>query len=343
MDFPHGGDLYGKQVVCDFSANINPLGIPAPVRAALHGAVDACAAYPDPFARELTHALAARYGLRPEQIFCGAGASEIFFRLADCLGGKNVLLPAPTFAEYERALTHFGCTLRFHTLRAEENFDLTARILDEITEEIGAVFLCTPNNPTGRLISEQLMRAVVSRCRETGAWLMVDECFLDFCEGAFSARALLGEYDRLVVVRAFTKLHALPGVRLGWCMCGDPAVIEGLRRAGPPWNVSSFAQAAGLAALTMDGFEDETARYVAERRRALREGLTALGLTVVDGAANYLFFRSSRTDLCTQLAARGILLRDCSNFRGLSAGDYRCAVRTEEENALLLGALREVL
>lgn len=350
MRYTHGGDVtgylerFGRQPL-DFSANINPLGLPAPVRDAMRDAVDGCTRYPDPFCRALRRGLSARWELPENSFFCGNGAAEIFFRLAAVLRPKTALLLAPTFGEYEAALGQAGCALRFHALDADEDFALTTRFLDDLTDDVEAVFLCNPNNPTGSTAPPALLAQIVRRCRQIGAWLVVDECFGDFLENAetHTLRPFLDEYDRLVLVRAFTKLYAIPGARLGFCMSRNTALMDALHAAGQPWNVSVIAQAAGEAALGMEDYAAKTAAFVAARRGELSPALAALGLRVFPSEVNYLLFRSRCADLPARLLPRGVMVRDCANFRALEAGYCRVAVRGREENARLVQALREVL
>lgn len=349
--FAHGGDLDGYarrfpgRVPLDFSASLNPLGMPQEVRAALHAAIDGCARYPDPFCRELREGLAEKWGLSPEQIFCGNGAAEIFDRLAAVLRPRAALLLAPGFSEYERALCRVGTACRFHMLHKEEGFAVTERILDQIPGEGGAVFLCSPNNPTGQAIDSGLLARIAGRCGETGAWLVVDECFGGFLADGRerSMRRFLERYGRLAIVRAFTKLYALAGVRLGWCMAQSPALIESLRAAGQPWNVSYLAQKAGAAALGCDAFAQESARYIVRERAFLSEGLRRCGLWCCPGQANFVLFESADPTLAERLMPHGVLLRSCADFRGLGAGWYRVAVRTHAENVRLLETIQEVL
>lgn len=351
MKYGHGGDVYsyaeqyGGQEPLDFSANINPRGMPDAVRRAMRTAVDDCVHYPDPFCRRLTAALAARWRLRPTQIFCGNGAAELFDRLALCIRPKAALLPVPTFGEYETALRRVGCDVQYHTLYRSDGFAVTQTLLDSLTDELDVLFLCSPNNPTGRTVDPALMERIVWRCLDHDIWLIVDECFADFLTDgtARSMRRWLDAWDKLVVVRAFTKMYAVPGVRLGWCMTANQGLIEALYDAGQPWNVSVIAQACGLAALGCDDWESDTAALIAEERAVLQEGLQKLGLTVCPGEANYLLFSAPVADLRQRLLPRGIMIRDCANYRGLKPGDYRVAVRDAEDNQTLLGELQEVL
>lgn len=344
-EYVHGGDVYsfaarfgGAPV--DLSANINPYGIPACVKQAMQEAIDDCTQYPDPFCRAARAAIGVTEGIDPDRIYCGSGAADVLDRLAAVLGPKTALLLAPTFAEYERTLA--GADLRFHTLRAEEGFAVTERILDDVTPDLDAVYLCNPNNPTGRTIDTALLRAIAARCEQVGARLIVDECFLDFVQGGETLVPHLDEFPTLVLLRAYTKMYAVPGVRFGWCMTADAALIEGLYRAGQPWNVSVIAQACAVACAQERGFARKSAARIADERAYLSAQLVARELWVCPGKANFLLFRAQDADLQEKLAQRGILVRDCANYRGLTRGYYRTAVKTRKESDALLAALDEI-
>ena len=146
----------------------------------------------------------------------------------------------------------------------------------------------------------------------------------------------------LIILKAFTKLYGMAGVRLGYCLCADEEVIDNIRAAGPPWNVSGLAQAAGIAALGAAEHVARGLRIVHEERPWLKEQLRGLGIDRIYGEANYLLFHSAPA-LDGKLRKHGILIRDCSNYTGLGKGWYRIAVRTHEENQQLIDAMREAL
>lgn len=349
MQLVHGGDWAGYEAeygrpALDFSANVSPLGVPQGVQSAIAAAAARADRYPDPLCRELCAALAQRENLSPDWILCGNGAADLIWRLAAALRPRRALLPAPAFAEYAAALQSVGCRVDRHLLSERENFTLDPAFLQAITPETEMVFLCEPNNPTGRTTPMPLLIRVLDRCRAVGAVLVVDECFGSFLEdpAAHTLVPQLARYPRLVILKAFTKLYAMAGVRLGYALCSDPALVERLREAGPPWSVSSLAQAAGLAALQETAYVQRVRALVHTQRPLLEEGLRALGLRVIPGQANYLLFRCTRP-LVVPLKERGILLRSCGNYPGLDDSWYRTAVRTEPENRRLLAALREIL
>lgn len=349
MRLVHGGDWAGYRAefgcdALDFSANVSPLGLPAGVAAAITNALPTADRYPDPLCRELRAALAGAEGVPADWILCGNGAADLIFRLALAVRPRRALLPAPTFAEYEAALQTVGCAVQRVFLREENEFAVTEEFIDAVTPETDIVFLCQPNNPTGQVTPPALVERLVRRCAECGAVLVVDECFLDFLpdRDAWTAKQLLRDAPQLVILKAFTKLYAMAGVRLGYALCGDATLLEKMRGAGQPWAVSSLAQAAGLAALQETAYAGAVRALIAEQRPRMAAGLRALGLRVMDGQANYLLFRAT-PDFGEKLRRRGAVVRSCANYPGLDAAWYRTAVRTAEENTRLLQIMGEIL
>lgn len=295
MKHIHGGDIYAdnwNEEPLDFSANINPLGMPDSVREAAQQAIAGCLHYPDPFCRALRRAIAARNAVTPQQVFCGNGAADVLYRLMLTLAPKKILLPAPTFAEYEEAARLVGSEIVRFPLGSD--LTVTQAYWDAVTPDIDLVVLCNPNNPTGLLTPKGLVKKGMERCAEVGARLLVDECFHDFlCEPEHSVLTdQLADNPHLILLRSFTKMYAMPGIRLGYCLSSDRQLVDRLYEAGAPWSVSGIAQACGIAAAQDTDFPRKTRAYVALQRAALQRGLEDLGLHVIDGQVNYLLFRN---------------------------------------------------
>ncbi len=342
--YVHGGDVYTNRVSLDFSANVNPFGTPEPVKAAIRAAAEDVSRYPDPYCLRLKERLSALHGVSPDAILCGNGAAELIFSFVSALRPKNALLPVPSFAEYETALCCVGAKPAFYPLKRENGFALTEDVLDAITNDTDLLLLCSPNNPTGRSIEKGLLLRILDRCRETGTWLFLDECFSDLTdeEKSFSLIGALRDGDRALILRAFTKTYGMAGVRLGYAISNNREMLFTMSESVQPWNVSTVAQYAGLAALSCpDWAERARALFKTEKAYLTRE-LAALGVSVLPGDANYLLLSGVPT-LYERLLERGILVRDCGNYRGLERGDVRIAVRTHAENAALLAAIAEVL
>ena len=342
MNRNHGGDWagyareYGMRPL-DFSASVSPLGMPEGVRRAVIDALADCCAYPDPQCTALRQALGQRLGLPPEEILCGNGASDLIYRLAHALAPGRALVTAPAFSEYEAALLGAGWQVTRLPLDPAD----FSRLPPVPPAEL--LFLCNPNNPTGRTFPKQALLALLERCRREGTLLVMDECFLEFLEDP-AAHSLLPELGDggLLILRAFTKFYGMAGLRLGYCMSGDRELLARMTLAGPPWPVSHGAQAGGIAALGEEDYALALRELIRAQRPVLIRGLEELGFRVIPGEANFLLFRG-KPGLAAELRRKGILIRDCGSMPGLSPGWYRIAVRRPEENQRLLEAVKEVL
>ena len=260
---PHGGDIYAGNVRLDFSANTNPFGTPESVLAAITRALPEVHRYPDPYCRALRAAIAAAEGVPEEYILCGSGAAELIYAFADAVRPQRAAELAPTFAEYSIALARTGCAVARYTLSEKNDFAPDGGILDFLRETRPEVFfLCNPNNPTGRLADGALLKEILALCEKLGTYLFADECFLDLTDGGESLKPFLTRCPRLFILKAFTKSYGMAGVRLGYGLCADASLLHAMSETVPPWNVSTLAQAAGVAALGETEFLEKTRALV---------------------------------------------------------------------------------
>lgn len=261
MDAPHGGDIYAyDRDLLDFSVNLNPLGMPDRVLRAIREHAEEYDRYPDPHCRALRRALSVRESAPEKWLVFGNGAADLIVRLCMVLKPKRALLPAPTFSEYEKAVRLAGGEVRRFFLRQEAGYQVTADYADAVQPGDSVVFLCNPNNPTGALAEPGTVEALLSACGQVGAVLVVDECFLPFTDGR-SCQSRLRAYPNLMVLRAFTKLYAMAGLRLGYLMCADEDLAGRIGAWGQSWSVSAPAQVAGLAAVSEEGWPERTRRF----------------------------------------------------------------------------------
>ena len=329
----------------DFSANINPLGAPhAALAAASEALYGETGRYPDLHYPELCAALAGYLGISPETVLPTNGGAEALFLAARTAAGRSTgrkaVILEPTFSEYATAARAAGFeTLRTVVRRPETSFRLDFSVLKDTLEnhEVGLVFLCNPNNPTGDTVSREEVLKIAERVRRVGATLVVDEAFADFVPRS----SIVSHIDEgLFVARSFTKFFGMPGLRLGCLVAQDP---ERVRSFQPSWSVNAVATAAGIAATKDTSFAETTLAEVELRRRELLHALETMpGITAYPGAANFLLALGPQT-LPGELAKRRVLVRGCDPFLGLGPGFFRVAVRRKEENERLLGAIRDVL
>lgn len=342
---PHGGDIYHNKAELDFSANLNPAGMPEKVRQAICLAAQDCTAYPDPYCTALREKLAESEHIPADWILCGNGSAELIYLYAYALEkDRPALIAEPTFSEYGQALETAGVGIERRYMREEDGFSLTEEFLRTDFSAYGALFLCSPNNPTGLCIAPDLLRGILASCAEAGTRVLCDLCFLDLTDEPerYGIPDLLAAYPNLTILRAFTKNYAMAGVRLGCALCSDTDFLERMAEKGPCWNVSTLAQAAGIAALDCAAWLRDSVHAVSAERACMAQALGALGLRVYPGEANFLLLYSD-FDFPAALLRRGILVRDCANYAGLGTGYFRIAIRTPEENERLLKAVREVM
>ena len=336
----HGGDIYSKAYRLDFSTNINPFGMPESLKQAAIKGIHASIHYPDVQCRELINAIAKKEEIPSDWIICGNGAAELLFSLVSAKKPQKALLVSPGFAEYEQALKTVNCDIRYYELSKERGFLLGEEYLESLQQDLDIVFLCNPNNPTGLLIPTELLKKIVDICKEKQIFLVLDECFLEFVSDELMnpQKKLLKGMPNVFILKAFTKMYGMPGLRLGYGLCSDIPLLEQMHQMTQPWNVSVPAQFAGVAACKETDFVVKTRIYIAQEREYLSNELKRLKFIVYDSQANYIFFEAPKNlwDLCEK---ENILIRDCSNYRGLTKGYYRIAIKTRQENEELIRVL----
>ena len=340
----HGGDIYSASYRLDFSTNVNPLGTPVSVQRAVITSVGQLHQYPDVKCRELKRALSDTCRLPADWFVCGSGAAELIFAVAQAVRPKSALLIIPGFTEYERALGASGCKdIRYYQCTRASGFKVGEDILDSISEDIDMMYVNNPINPTGIEIPHDLMIRIMEKCREERVVLVIDECFVNIMEHPEQAtmRGYVADDPGLFIIGAFTKLFAMPGIRLGYGITSNRLLMDQITACMQPWALSVPAQAAGVAALKEADYVKKSRRLVARELRFLKQTFERMGITYYDSSANFLFFEGPKNlfDLC---AKRGYLIRDCSNFRSLEPGYFRICVRTRRENEELCGYLESI-
>ncbi|GAB6082891.1 threonine-phosphate decarboxylase CobD [Desulfuromonas carbonis] len=334
------------EAVLDFSASINPLGMPPTVLAAAQASLPRAVHYPEIDAAALREALADHHGLRPSHLLPAAGSTELIYLLPRVLRPRRALLVRPAFSEYARSLAAADIPWDGFDLHPEDGFVLEPkRLLAALRPETELVLVANPGNPHGTGIDLQRLETVAAALRGQ-ALLVVDEAFIDFCPDR-SLLPRVAAHDNLYLLRSLTKFYAIPGLRAGF-LAGPEKGVARLAAAREPWTLSTPALAAAEACLAAADFRRATARFLPPLRQALAAGLEALGLKVFPGAANFLLARlpataPTATAVAASLYRQGILVRPCANFPPLDDRYLRFAVRPDEEQQRLVAALTPVL
>jgi threonine-phosphate decarboxylase len=340
----HGG-IYSvdpKLVRVDCSSSVNPLGAPKKaVRVIEKSAGELAPVYPDPECKELKKAISRHAGVRASQLAVGNGAVEIIYWFARLYAKKRVVVPAPTFCEYELAAQKAGAEVTFVPLA---DFRLDADATIRSAKGADAIFLCNPNNPTGLLSTAEVRRIIKSVDGSTK--ILLDECFIELVDrpDANTLVRMVGEHENLVVLRSLTKSFGMAGLRVGYSV-SNPEIAEALSSQKVPWNVNGLAQAAGVAALSDGSTHLQKARVLVKKERAfLHKRISETkSLAPLESDSNYFMIqlkKGNSTKFRDQLLEKtGVLVRDCSTFTGMGSQHVRVAVRTHKENVLLVRAL----
>jgi len=352
----HGGNVdeltrdrgVGQGELVDFSANINPLGYPEELKRKIVEDFDCILNYPDIDSHDLTLALAAYHGLDPANILVGNGSTEFMYWFPLALKPKRALIVAPAFSEYERGLQLSGTDISFFETTEEKGFAVNGKaLIARLDENYDILYICNPANPTGTLIPKETVLDIIRAAEEKGTTAVIDEAFIDFVEEE-SVKKEVCACSRAVVLRSMTKFFGIPGLRLGYAIARAD-FLKTVTRDKPPWTVNALVQKAAGAALEARDYIARTCAFVREEREFLCTRLSAIpALTVFPGAANYLFVtidekrKLTAGELWARLLDDGIVIRDCSNYRGLSERCFRVAVKCRAENEKLINAVRKV-
>jgi threonine-phosphate decarboxylase len=329
--------------VIDFSVNLNPLGLPESLKKNWLHWLAFIENYPDPEGTELLELLSKKEQLPKESILLGNGGAELITLLARMLVGKQVLIIQPTFIEYERMCHAYGCQVTHHYL-SEVDWELDLKSLIPKIENADALFLCSPNNPTGTSYSETSLVNLLETCTQQQCFLIIDEAFYDFLCDHHTMTPFIKKNQYLIVIRSLTKMYSIAGLRLGYLMA-NPSIITQLKAYQSHWSINTIALLAGKECLMADDFVKKTRFFINEERNRVFQALKKEGYLLSDSKVNYYLLRDPSLDqqhpLFTYLLKKGFVPRHTENYQGLQGRWLRFAIKHRKENDLLLEALRE--
>jgi len=350
----HGGNVeeisrkYGisSDEIIDFSANINPVGLNKNVKSAMVRALDKVEKYPDISYFNLKNAISKYENVDTNNLVIGNGAAEVIFNIIRGLKPKKVLLPAPTFSEYEEGVLSIDGSIEYYHLKENKNFQLNNELIDYLDESIDMIFICNPNNPTGVLSKSTFMESLAKKSLETKTVVVVDESFLDFLgmEDEYTSKYLLEEYKNIIIVKSLTKFFAMPGIRIGYGISKNSEFIRLINKVTVPWSVNVVAAEGVVQALKEEEYIRSSVNYVENEKIYLYESLKEIrNIKVFKPSVNFIMMKVLNSiDLKEELIKHNILIRSCSNYEGLNNRFYRVAVRTRDENNKLISGLKDI-
>jgi threonine-phosphate decarboxylase len=337
--------------ILDFSSSVNPLGPSKKALLAAKEAFSQIAVYPDSNSNELRAVIASHFsGIGKGNVVVGNGSTELMYLFAECFmnKGDTAVIPTPTFGEYESAVRKTGEEIRF--VKLNKNLNIDAKTFRSGIAGAKIVFLCNPNNPTSMLIPQETLRGIVEQALENNSLVFLDEDFLEFVESEKNL-SLIGDikkYPNLFVLRSFTKIYGLTGLRVGYGIANKD-IIDVMMCAKIPWNLNCLAQAAAVAALKDEAHLAVTRKLIKTEKAWLSVELGKFeSFEFCEPDANFFFINIRKsgltaTELKDKLLRKGVLIRDCSSFRGLDQYYVRIAVKTHEENERLIAALKQIV
>jgi threonine-phosphate decarboxylase len=342
----HGGIYSIKSVspgIIDYSSNVNPLGCHPRVKKYIKKQMNLVSTYPDSNSLELRKNLKWYTKVPEDQIVVGNGATEIIYNFCQAFLNKNtpVLIPIPTFSEYELAVKLQNSKISFFkTMNLNDKID---EFLKKIPKK-GCVFLCNPNNPTGIIIPRKKIQKILEVSNKRSSLLFVDECFIELSDPKQSVVKDLKKYDNLFVLRSLTKSFGLAGLRVGYGL-GNKKLISILNNVKIPWNVSGISQKAASAALCYHNYIEKSQKIIPKETKFLRNAISKIdGFTCFQTDANFILIKTKTKSniLQKKLLKKKILIRDCNSFRGLDQNYIRIAVKKHKENLKLIKALEVI-
>lgn len=348
MQLPkHGANphrLYEKMkipmpdVIYDFSENVNAFGLPPRIIEKWPTLLTEVTVYPDPQGEPFLSAAANFHAVSKDQLFIGNGAAEVLALLAERYRGKTAIIVHPTFSEYEATLEEKGVTV--HRIIAAEStgFQLPVEEVKTAMKTADVLYLCTPNNPTGILPSEEVLTMLIEYGHEVQCEVVLDEAFIDFVDESLSFIQEIKQYENLIVVRSMTKMYAIPGIRLGY-MIAKPSIIQEVQALAPHWNVNGLAAAVGAICFEEQEFVEKTKVHSERERSKLTDFLHAHGCRTTASVANFIVFKladeTKTKQLAIDLLKKGIVLRHTENFLGMNGNWLRIGMKQQVMMSLL--------
>ena len=385
MDF-HGGNIYkvfrekNIKEILDYSSNINPYGIPDSLKKRITENLEILERYPDPDYIELRQKLAHLNKVDVPNIILGNGATEIIFLFMKVINPKKILIAAPTFGEYERAVKatervedssilgnsnkkkydekSFGkqkIEIEYFELKESDDFKLNiGNLKNELAKKYDLLIICNPNNPTGKFLKLSETEQILKECNKYNTKLFIDEAFIDFLEDGMKKSIINTKENKqnLFVTRAFTKFFAIPGLRLGYGIYFDKNLEKGISEKKEPWSVNNIAEIAGLTVLDDTEYIEKTLKWIKEEKIYMYEKLNEInGIKPYKTEVNFitvkidekLFSEGLNVKILREkMLEQGILIRDASNFNFLDERFFRLAIKDRKNNDRVIETLKKI-
>ena len=336
-----------KEDIIKLGSNENPWGPSPKAMEAIKEEIASINRYPESQLHELVGEIAEYSGVNPSQVIIGGdGADEIIDVLAKTFidAGDEFIVPLPSYMYYEYLLKQYGAKPVYARWNLEKNELDVDSIFDAVTDKTKMMFLCSPNNPTGTLIDKDVLKEISSK--NPNVLIVVDEAYFEYSE--VTNKDLINEFDNIFIIRTMSKVLGLAGMRIGYGLACDE-IIEYMHRIKPVFSLTRLSFVAALNTFRDKAYIEQSIKKGIESREYLYEEVSKIdGLHVFPSKSNFMLINVKDTgftasQLALELMKKGIIVRDCTSFKGLDEYWIRISICTLDEDKKFIEILKEVL
>ncbi|MCP4161911.1 MAG: pyridoxal phosphate-dependent class II aminotransferase [Deltaproteobacteria bacterium] len=351
----HGGNVHdlalrlGCEIsdITDMSSNLNPLGPPAGLNEHLKRNLDKILALPEVDAGNICDKFAKKYDLDRERIIAGNGTTQLIYLIPRALESKRSLIVAPTYSDYADSCKMNGTDFEYYYLKEEDKFNLNMEDLKRSLDGFDTIYICNPNNPTGSLIPTETLVDICNSYPDK--YFIIDESYLPFVDNLKNISIKSYKLKNVIVLNSMSKIYRIPGLRIGF-LIADEKVIEKFNNFLLPWSVNGLAYCAVeflIDSNDTDGFEESSRIFFKEEISLFLDQFKDIEDFEFFPASTYFIIARTKRfiadELCEYLKKQKILIRDCSNFKGLSENFVRFSLKKRDTNLELCTHIKNFL
>ncbi len=354
----HGGNIgeLAKTLQCptdeiiDMSSNLNPLGPPESIKDTIFDNIAAIQSLPEVDAISMRKGFAKFHGIDHNSVMAGNGTTWFIYTIPKALGARKVLIAGPTYSDYKDACLMHGIKFKHCHAKASAKFDMDIDEVSRLAQLSDMVFICNPNNPTGSLISKDKLEYLLLKHEDT--IFIIDESYLPFVDHAHEISLVAeSKYKNLIVLTSMSKIFRIPGLRTGF-LSALKNIVEKIMGYSQPWSVNALAQAVIKDIFdhpeTIDPFYEKTQNFISTEKEIFLEHINTIsGLQLFESSTYFILARLTgrmkADNFCRKIGQNKILIRDCSNFAGLSDEYVRFSLKTREDNLNLAKLIKQAL
>lgn len=335
-----------------YNANMNPLGVPESVTKALTEHLSNIVRYPADFYDKLKESISAYAGCAKEHIVLGSGFSDLLRLFMALIAPKKALVPIPSSNEYERVLSIFGCETEFYELNEADDYVLDVQeLIAHLNDSYDMLILGNPNNPTSQIITRDDMELLAKACRQYDIFLIIDEMYIEFTElyTELTSVPLVKDYDNIAVLRGVSKFFSVPGLRLAYAIMNNPQHMAVINITSTPNNISTLTAAACTEMFKDKAYISQSRSQIFTERNLIYSAMaTSKQLKLYKPYANFMLVKLLKTDATAGTVAancnlKGLVIRNCSDIRGLDEQFVRFCFMNPKQNDLLVNTILEQL